>query len=228
MTPMRIGPHDIGGLHLGPVPIETGEPVFHADWEKSVFGATICAIIKGAFNVDEFRSGIEQMAPEPYLAASYYEKWLFTLEYNLARAGVLTDAEISTHMARLRALPGTPLPQRDDTKLLETIDWLIPNCPGGRTAPPQPPLFRPGDRVRARAVKPAPHTRAPGYCQGHVGVVRLVHDAYPLADISARRGPETPQTLYTVAFPATDLWSDAEPGTDVHADLWESYLEPIN
>lgn len=224
---IMIGPHDIGGLHLGPVPIESAEPVFHADWEKSVFGATICAIIKGAFNVDEFRSGIEQMAPEPYLAASYYEKWLFTLQYNLERSGVLSAANIAVVMDRLRAAPGAAAPERDDPQLLETINWLIPNCPGGRTTPPTPPAYRNGDRVRVRGIRPAPHTRAPGYCQGRIGVVQLVHDAYPLADVAARRGPETPQTLYTVAFPAADLWSDAEPGTDVHVDLWESYLEAV-
>lgn len=227
MSAMNIGPHDIGGLHLGPVPIETNEPVFHADWERAVFGAVICAIIKGAYNVDEFRSGIEQMAPEPYLAASYYEKWLFTLEYNLARAGVLTGPEIAAHMNRLRRAPAAPLPGRVDQALLDTIEWLLPNSKGGRTTLSAPPAYRRGDRVRGRHVRPTPHTRIPGYCQGHIGVVQLVHDAYPLADEAARRGPETPQYLYTVAFPAPDLWPDAEPGTDVHVDLWESYLEPI-
>jgi len=28
-----------------------------------------------------------------------------------------------------------------------------------------------------------------------------------------------------VRFAAADLWPDAEPGTSVLADLWESYLE---
>jgi nitrile hydratase beta subunit len=227
MGAMNIGPHDIGGMHLGPVPIEANEPVFHADWEKTVFGAVICTIVKGAYNVDEFRSGIEQMAPEPYLAASYYEKWLFTLEYNLKRRGLLSDAGIAARVTWLRGAPDAPLPERTDRQLLDTIEWLIPNSRGGRTTLPVPPRYAPGDRVRGRSITPAPHTRIPGYCQGKVGVVRLVHDAYPLADVSARGGPETPQYLYTVSFPAEDLWSDAEPGTLLHVDLWESYLEPI-
>ena len=32
------GVHDMGGMHgFGPVAAEPNEPVFHHDWEKSVF-----------------------------------------------------------------------------------------------------------------------------------------------------------------------------------------------
>jgi nitrile hydratase len=33
------GIHDLGGMHgMGRVEIEKDEPVFHAEWEKRVFG----------------------------------------------------------------------------------------------------------------------------------------------------------------------------------------------
>jgi len=38
---------------------------------------------------------------------------------------------------------------------------------------------------------------------------------------------EPPQHLYTVAFAGRDLFGDeAEPGTEVRIDLYESYLVP--
>lgn len=227
MTAM-IGPHELGGRKLGPVPIEQNEPVFHADWERAVFGAVISTIIKGAYNVDEFRSGIEQMDPDRYLAASYYEKWLFTLEYNLKRTGVLSDTEIAAQLARLRADPGLPLPERQDQKLLDTIDWLIPSGASSRREIGTAPRYRIGESVRGRFVQPAPHTRIPHYCQGKTGRVRRIHDAYPLPDEVVRHGPESPQYIYAIAFTARDLWPDAEVGTEVLVDLWESYLEPVS
>ena len=226
MHPM-IGPHDVGGMHLGSVPIRANEPLFHANWERGIFGAVICAIIKGAYNVDQFRSGIEQMAAAPYLKASYYEKWLFTLEYNLKRAGVLSDDAIQAQVERLRRNPNLAMPERKDEALLTTLNWLIPAGHSSRTQVSQPPGFTLGAVVRGKFVKPEPHTRIPGYCQGKVGRVRLVHDAYPLVDEVVRHGPESPQYIYSVGFPARDLWPDAEPGTEVCVDLWESYLEPV-
>ena len=223
-----IGPHDLGGRNLGPIPIEQNEPVFHADWERTVFGAVICAIIKGAYNVDEFRSGIEQMDAERYLAATYYEKWLFTLEYNLKRTGALSDAEIAAQLARLRAEPGLAVPGREDQQLLDTINWLIPSGASGRRDNGTAPRYCVGEKVRGRFIVPAPHTRIPHYCQGKTGRVRRIHDAYPLPDEVVRHGPETPQYLYAVGFAGRDLWPDAETDTEVLTDLWESYLEPVS
>jgi nitrile hydratase len=234
-----VGPHDIGGMKLGAVPIEHNEPVFHADWERVVFGATISAIIKGVCNVDEFRSGIEQMDPERYLTATYYEKWLFALEYYMKRAGALSDAEIAAEMVRwrgaLESRPGKPgptgarsLPEREDQQLLDTINWLIPNGASSRREIGTAPLYCVGEKVRGRFVEPAPHTRIPHYCQGKTGRVRRIHDAYPLPDEVVRHGPELPQYLYAVAFTAVDLWPDAEADIEVLVDLWESYLEPVS
>ena len=48
-----------------------------------------------------------------------------------------------------------------------------------------------------------------------------------LPDTNAHGRGECPQHLYTVVFAGRELWGDdAEPGTSVRLDLFESYLEP--
>jgi nitrile hydratase len=83
-----------------------------------------------------------------------------------------------------------------------------------------------GSRVRAAAADPAHHTRIPRYVRGHVGEVLAVEGEATLPDDAARRlaEPRT-ETVYTVRFPASDLWGE---GTHtVTVGLWESYLEEV-
>ena len=45
-------------------------------------------------------------------------------------------------------------------------------------------------------------------------------------DSNAHGNGELPQHVYSVAFDGAELWGDAaEPGTVVHLDLFEPYLE---
>ena len=68
--------NDVGGVQgFGPVQREDTEPPFHADWEAHVFAMNRALIGAGVYNLDEFRDAIERMAPQDYLASSYYEKW---------------------------------------------------------------------------------------------------------------------------------------------------------
>src|SRR5437762_10782204 len=58
------GPHDMGGMHgFGRVEPEQNEPVFHADWEKTVLAASGAVRSRGLVNIDEFRHAIERMPP---------------------------------------------------------------------------------------------------------------------------------------------------------------------
>lgn len=86
--------------------------------------------------------------------------------------------------------------------------------------------FETGARVRTRPQRSAGHTRLPAYLQCKSGVVIRALGAFPLADDRAA-DPEHARlsALYTVAFEARDLWSDAS-ASRVHADLFEDYLEP--
>ncbi len=96
------GMHDLGGMHgMGPINPEPNEPVFHEDWERRVFGLFITTFAGGHFNVDEFRYGIERMAPAHYLESSYYEHWLHAMESLLVEKGALSREEIDARMAAL-------------------------------------------------------------------------------------------------------------------------------
>jgi nitrile hydratase beta subunit len=96
------GVHDLGGMHgMGPIMPEPDEPVFHEDWERRMFALMIATFAGGNFNVDEFRHGIERMAPAEYLGTSYYEHWLHTVETMLVEKGVLSREELAARKAQL-------------------------------------------------------------------------------------------------------------------------------
>ena len=89
------------------------------------------------------------------------------------------------------------------------------------------PRFRPDDPVRARNLNPAGHTRLPGYVRGRRGVVVRALGGFVFPDTNAHGKGEQPQHLYTVRFPADELWGPSADGPGaVHVDLFESYLEP--
>ncbi len=97
------GVHDLGGMHgFGPIAPEPDEPVFHADWERQVFGMFVTVFAGGHFNVDEFRYAIERMPPAHYLESSYYAHWLHALETLLAERGVITPAEMTARVTQLQ------------------------------------------------------------------------------------------------------------------------------
>ena len=97
------GVHDMGGMHgMGPVELEPGEPVFHADWERRLFALNLAMGAWRKWNIDMGRHTREQMPPTEYLAASYYERWLWGLERLLVEKGLLTRAEIEQRVAEMR------------------------------------------------------------------------------------------------------------------------------
>lgn len=86
--------HDIGGLHgTGPVPGVDDEADFHAAWEARVFGIVRSLVHNGHFTLDEFRHSVERMAPEDYLGASYFERWLDAVERICAEKGLISSAD---------------------------------------------------------------------------------------------------------------------------------------
>ncbi len=96
------GLHDLGGMHgIGRIVREKDEPVFHADWERRMFGLFIAAFAGGHYNVDEFRHAIERMDPAEYLTSSYYEHWLHSLETLLVEKGVVKKEELDAKRAAL-------------------------------------------------------------------------------------------------------------------------------
>jgi nitrile hydratase len=217
------GIHDLGGMHgFGEVVREPEEPVFHALWEGRVYALVGLVLASGATSVDAFRHGIERLDPVTYLTAGYYGRWLRSLERICAEAGVLDGAELS---ARSRALAEGRDPE-------PAAPWQPPSptpSPGlsySREVASEP-RFQPEDRVRARNLNPAGHTRLPGYVRGRQGVVLRALGGFVFPDANAHGRGEQPQHLYTVRFAAEELWGPAADGPGaVHVDLFESYLEP--
>lgn len=89
--------HDRGGWPTD-APIDRSEHEL-ADWE--VLTDSLVHVLGGnrVMNVDELRRGIESMPPADYEAASYYERWLFSVETILTEKGVLEPGELDRRLA---------------------------------------------------------------------------------------------------------------------------------
>lgn len=220
------GAHDLGGTHgfgpINPEP-EAGEPVFHAAWEKRVFGLARAAGALGQWNIDMARHARERQPPLAYLRHTYYENWLAGLETLLVEAGLVTAEELATGKAAGLADAETR------TRGL-TVDNLARALARGASLMPDvdtPPRFQPGDRVRAINRHPPGHTREPRYVRGRLGVIHAHYGAHIFPDLSAQ-GVRVGRHLYNVRFAATELWGEhAASRSAVYVDLWEDYLEAV-
>lgn len=214
------GNHDLGGqTTFGPVVAKADEPVFHDDWERRVFAINLAA--GGALgSIDYRRHGIERMAPEDYLRASYYERWLARVELLAVETGLVSAAELAKGTA-IEPATAKPLSAEE----LEAV--IDRGRPARRNADGRNPRYAIGQTVRARTLNPAGHTRLPCYVRGHVGRIHALHGTHVFPDTNAHGGGEHPQPLYGVAFAATELWGpQANRGDHLYIDLWEDYLEP--
>jgi nitrile hydratase subunit beta len=221
------GVHDVGGMHgFGPVAREVDEPAFHAAWEGRMFGISRACVITKVFNQDEARHGIERMPPAEYLRASYYERFLSRTLRLLAEKRLVSREEVDIRVAELAERPDTPLARCENPDLVARVERALRVRPDYRRPAP-PPRFAEGDRVLARSLHPAGHTRLPRYARGKVGLVHHVHGGFIFPDTNAHGGGEQANTLYSVRFDAAELWGpSAEPRAPVYLDLWERYLEP--
>lgn len=217
------GGQDLGGMHgFGPIAPEADEPRFHAAWEKRVFGLAMAMGLSGAWNLDASRSARESLPPGEYLTSSYYAIWLKALERQIRDHGLATPEELVSGTVSAPAAPVKRVLRGD-----EVAPLFARGFPSDRPVA-DPARFAAGDRVRARRINPAGHTRLPRYVRGHVGTVDAVHGGFVFPDTNARLAGEAPQWLYTVRFAGRDLWGDqAEAGHAVSVNAFESYLEPV-
>jgi nitrile hydratase subunit beta len=90
--------HDRGGWPTD-APIDRTEREL-ADWEvlTDALGRALNDV--GLVNNEEHRRGIESMPRDAYERASYYERWVFSMETILTEKGVLAPGELD---ARLEA-----------------------------------------------------------------------------------------------------------------------------
>ena len=89
--------HDRGGWP-DDSPIDRSEHEL-ADWELRTDALMGALTRRGLMNVDQLRRGIESMAPADYERATYYERWLFSIETRLAEEGVVAPGELDARLA---------------------------------------------------------------------------------------------------------------------------------
>jgi|SRR5450631_630064 nitrile hydratase subunit beta len=217
------GVHDMGGMDgFGRVDPEANEPVFHEGWEGRVLSMNRAMGASGLWNIDMGRYGIELLPPPVYLASSYYKRWFLRLERMLAQRGLIESDEVA---AGRSLYPGKTLPRGMFT--VAAVERILKRGSFGRPTPATA-RFNPGDRVRAKNIHPATHTRLPRYVRGHVGVVERTHGAHVFPDSTVADKGEDPQWLYTVCFNSKELWGPgADPSVKVSIDAFEPYLEHV-
>ncbi|WP_159803480.1 nitrile hydratase subunit beta [Arthrobacter zhaoguopingii] len=226
-----IGVHDLGGMHhLGPVATGDDE-AFHEDWERLTFGLQMLGAAVGDWTADEYRHLIELMPPAEYLQTPYFTHWLTALEALYSSRGFVTREEIRTRQEALRNGAPLPPPPAADSQVAEHLISTMRRIAfegGGVRRPEVPSSFSVGDRVRAKTLAVPGHTRAPRYIWGRTGTVVSYSGVYSLPDTVAHHRGENPEPVFGVRFDGQELWGpDAEPGTSVTVDLWESYMEPL-
>jgi len=213
------GVHDMGGMHgFGPVTPERDEPVFHHAWEARTHAMTIASPTRG--NIDVGRHQRELIPGPEYLRMSYYQRWFRSLSDLLLKSRLVTPEELANGRADPSEPKGSP------RLLAAAVTAALTNRGSYVREVAAPPLFQPGDTVRARVLNPTGHTRLPRYARGRTGVVEREHGAHVFPDSNAHGHGEDPRRLYTVRFSARELWGpDAHASDSVSLDLWEPYLE---
>jgi hypothetical protein len=90
--------HDRGGWAID-APVDRSEHEL-ADWELTTDALVGTLSGAGLMNVDELRRGIESMPPEEYERASYYERWLYSIETILTEKGVIAAGELDQRVGQ--------------------------------------------------------------------------------------------------------------------------------
>jgi nitrile hydratase beta subunit len=219
------GVHDMGGMHgFGAVVESGGELAYHEPWEPRVFAIQMLVGLEGLGAGPGGRPVREEMDQARYLAASYYERWLYSAEQRLLRKGTIMPGEVEGVIERLQA--GESLPEHHDAAMAERImadlHAVYPmDVPAGEVR------FARGQSVRVKRMHPAGHTRCPRYVRGAIGLIECVRGADRLPDRAVYGEQVTPEPVYSVAFRSQDLWGSSEetPWT-ILLDLWDSYLDP--
>ena len=215
------GVHDMGGLQdMGVVRREKDEPVFHAPWEGRIYGIDRSLRFIGKWNLDAWRHQIELLPPADYFRMTYYERWLQVNQQLAVKHGLVTPKELETGVPDPGSAKATPA--LSAAVAAQRLGRGIPSSHD----PKVPPRFKVGQRVRARNMNPAGHTRLPRYARGRLGIITRDHGVYLFPDTNALFQGEKRQHVYSVRFAARELWGvNASVRDSVHLDMWDDYLE---
>ncbi|MGQ0481896.1 MAG: nitrile hydratase subunit beta [Pseudonocardia sp.] len=215
---------DVGGsLGRGAVrPPARDEPVFAERWEGRAFALTLLTMgrVSGQ-NLDAFRRALGELDEASYFADGYYGRWLNASEAMLVESSILAPGAVDARARKISGEnvrePAVPEPNKPD---------YAPTAAGSLRQVDQPPAFAVGERVRARDVEPAGHTKLPRYVRGHTGVVEMLQPGHLLPDTHAHFLGENPQHVYSVRFDSHELWGAGAESFSLVIELFESYLEP--
>ena len=213
---------DMGGTEgWGPTSApRVDEPVFPEPWQGRAFALAWLSVSLAGWNVDAFRHAVERLDRAAYLGDGYFGRWLNAAELILTDSALLAPAAVQARARNLRGEnveePPIPEPAKPD---------YAPAGPGSLRTVDAAPVFAIGERVRARNMSPAGHTRLPRYARGHTGLVTLVQPASVLPDTNAHFLGENPQYVYSVRFDSHELWGADAEAFAVTIDMFESYLE---
>jgi len=216
------GVHDLGGMQdMGPVEAEKNEPVFHEPWQGRAYAVTRAMGAWRKWNLDASRFQREQIAPLDYFRLSYYERWIVALVELMLKNGMVTPAELESGKPDPGSAKQTPPLTADKVPIL-TSKGVPARRDVAATA-----RFHAGERVRARNINPAGHTRLVRYARGKTGAIHVDHGVFVFPDTNALFLGEKPQHVYSVRFAARELWGEqAAPQDSVYIDMWDDYLEP--
>jgi nitrile hydratase len=187
---------------------------------------TVAMGASGLWNIDLARSARESLPPRDYVQGPYYAIWTKALQNLLIERGLITADELAQGQPLTPPVAGVRV-----LKAAEVDAALAKGSPADRPAQAAP-RFAVGQRVRALNLNPQGHTRLPRYVRGHVGTVVLHHGCHVLPDQHVKQMlppfDGTAEHLYAVVFEGTELWGpQAEAGSQVCVDAWESYLEAL-
>jgi nitrile hydratase beta subunit len=217
------GVHDMGGMqNMGPIQYEKNEPVFHAEWEGRIYALIRAVRAFGKWNLDRDRYDIEMLRADDYLRMGYYERWFEKLVRQVVQFGLVTKDEL---------ISGKPSPGSVKTTPALTVSMAPQFLDRGIPSSNDPnvqPMFKVGQRVRARNINPAGHTRLPRYARGKVGTIVRDHGVYSFPDTSAHALGDKRQHVYSVRIAARELWGESASARDfVYIDMWDDYLEQL-
>ncbi len=91
--------------------------------------------------------------------------------------------------------------------------------------------FKPGDRVRVRAVNPVGHIRTPFYVRGKVGVIDHVAGQFPNPEELAYGRSGLPEVAnYRVLFKNADIWPQyrGNKNDGVCLEIYEHWLDIVS
>lgn len=97
--PINKGPHDLGGTAAGPIDTTDHGMKF---WEKQANALRNTLTRKQVVRVDELRRAAEDLGDQYYKLA-YFERTTMALRTLLIEKGLITEADLKTRMAEVRA-----------------------------------------------------------------------------------------------------------------------------